>query len=285
MSAALFSAAFWLPPLVRALTTALLVVSASVAAEAMGPFFGALIASLPVAAGPAYVFLAMQHGGAFVAVSALSGLVANAATGLLLIVCGMTAQRIPASRSLSLAILVWLAAILALRTIGWSLAAALLLNLAVYGGGLALPRPTPADKGLADEVPAASTWPRWFDLVVRAATVGGFVTLVVAASAALGPEATGTVAAFPISIVSLLVIVRLRLGSVIVSQFAFSALRPMLGFAAALLTLHVAVAPFGVAAALILALLVSIGWSLILLYKAGRHPATTGKATGGAGRR
>lgn len=52
--------AIWLPPLIRALTTALLVLSASVAAEMAGPFWGALIASLPVSAGPAYVFLAMQ---------------------------------------------------------------------------------------------------------------------------------------------------------------------------------------------------------------------------------
>lgn len=51
----------WLPPLVRALTTGLLVVCASTVAEALGPFWGALIASLPVSAGPAYVFLAMQH--------------------------------------------------------------------------------------------------------------------------------------------------------------------------------------------------------------------------------
>ena len=46
------TAAIWLPPIVRALATAPLVVSASVAAEALGPFWGALIASLPVSAGP-----------------------------------------------------------------------------------------------------------------------------------------------------------------------------------------------------------------------------------------
>ena len=41
------TAMVWLPTLVRALATGLLVVSASAVAEALGPFWGALIASLP----------------------------------------------------------------------------------------------------------------------------------------------------------------------------------------------------------------------------------------------
>src|SRR5215470_1720523 len=87
------TAALWLPPLVRALATGLLVASASAVAEAFGPFWGALIASLPVSAGPAYVFLAMQHGAEFVAASALSSFAANAATGLFLIVYGVLGGR------------------------------------------------------------------------------------------------------------------------------------------------------------------------------------------------
>ena len=82
-------ATVWLPPLVRALATALLVVSASAVAETLGPFWGALIASFPVSTGPAYVFLAMRHGMDFVAASALSSFAANAANGLFLIAYGV----------------------------------------------------------------------------------------------------------------------------------------------------------------------------------------------------
>jgi hypothetical protein len=79
------AATLWLPLVAKALATALIVVSASVAAEALGPVWGAIIASLPVSAGPAYVFLAMQHGPDFVATSTLNSAAANAATGLFLI--------------------------------------------------------------------------------------------------------------------------------------------------------------------------------------------------------
>src|ERR1700749_1722484 len=118
------TATIWLPPLVRGLTPSLLVLSASVAAEALGPFWGALIASLPVSAGPAYVFLAMQHGAEFVAASALSGFAANAATGLFLIVCGVLGGRMSLSRALGTAVFAWLAASLITRQVTWTPATA-----------------------------------------------------------------------------------------------------------------------------------------------------------------
>ena len=64
----------------RATITAIVVVLASVIAEAAGPVLGALAASLPVSAGPTYVFLALTHDASFVSVSALGSFAANAAT-------------------------------------------------------------------------------------------------------------------------------------------------------------------------------------------------------------
>ncbi len=132
------TAIVWLPPLVRALATALLVVLASALAESLGPFWGASIASLPISAGPAYVFLAMQHDADYVAESALSSCAANAATGLFLIVYGLQSRSESLWRSLGAAIVAWLAASLATRQIMWTPATATLLNLAVYGIGFIL---------------------------------------------------------------------------------------------------------------------------------------------------
>src|ERR1700749_2228941 len=120
------TATIWLPPLVRGLTPSLLVLSASVAAEALGPFWGALIASLPVSAGPAYVFLAMQHEADFVAASALGSCAANAAIGLFLITYGLVAARLAALPSLGIAVFVWLAAALVIQQVAWTPFAALL---------------------------------------------------------------------------------------------------------------------------------------------------------------
>jgi len=258
--------ALWLLPLVRALATALLVVSASAIAEALGPFWGALIASLPVSAGPAYVFLAMRHGADFVAASALSSLAANAATGLFLIVYKALAASTSPWRSLGAAVAAWLAASLATQQIVWTPATALLLNLAVYSVGFTLPH---AARTAAPRFePAARR--RWFDLPVRAAAVAAFVSLVVAVSPALGPKATGIAAVFPISLISLIVIVRPRIGSLASSLLAANALRSMLGFSMMLLALHLAVQPWGLVPAFVIALLVSAGWSAALLLLRGR---------------
>ena len=250
-----------LPSLVKVAATGLLVVSASAVAEALGPFWGALIASLPVSAGPAYVFLAMRQGPDFVAASALSSLAANASTGLLLIVYGTIGRVGPAWRGIATAVLAWLAASLAADQFGWTPASALLLNLAVYGTGFALL----GTGRSASPQPATPLRRRWYDLPLRGMIVALFVSAVVAVSSLLGPRATGFAAVFPISLLSLIVIIRVRIGAVAATAFVANALRSMLGFGMALLTLHLAAQPLDSALALTLALLVSFGWSAALL--------------------
>jgi hypothetical protein len=51
--------------------TAAIVVAAATASERAGPLLGALILTLPIGAGPSYVFLALQHDPDFIAASAL----------------------------------------------------------------------------------------------------------------------------------------------------------------------------------------------------------------------
>lgn len=261
-------ASVWLPPLVKALATALIVVCASVIAEALGPFWGALIASLPVSAGPAYVFLAMQHGPDFVAASALGSCAANAITGLFLIAYGALAGRTSPWRTLGAAVSVWLMAGLAAQQVMWTPATALLFNLIVYGAGFAL-----LDVAGGSEPQAArKVQRRWFDIPARAIAVATFVSVVVAVSTILGPKATGIAAVFPVSLISLIVIVRPRLGGPASGLLAANALRPMLGFGVMLLALHLTARPLGSAASLVLAMAISVLWSgaLLLLRVRGR---------------
>jgi hypothetical protein len=297
-----------LPTLIKALTTALLVVLASALAEALGPFWGALVASLPVSAGPAYVFLSMQHTGDFIAASALSSAAANAATGLFLIVYAMLARRVSLWPGLGVAVAAWLVASLALRQVDWTPATVTLLNLAVYGSGFVLCRrmehPTigpatigpstigranigpatidpstigpstigPSTIGPSTICPLGARRRNRFDLPVRAIAVALFVSAVVLASAMLGAEATGIAAVFPISLISLIVILRPRVGGAASAVLAASALRAMLGFGLMLLTLHLAIPPWGTDKALVAALLVSLAWSAALLALRRRSP-------------
>jgi hypothetical protein len=253
----------WMPLAAKALVTALIVFAASTAAEALGPVWGALIASLPVSAGPAYVFLTMRHGPAFVAASALNSAAANGATGLFLTIYGTLAKRTSMSpwRGLVIAVGAWLVASMAIQQVSWTPTSAVALNLAIYGPGLAF-------ASWGGTVTPGSVRPsrrRWFDLPLRAASVAACVSAVVAASTVLGPAATGVAAVFPVSLISLIVILLPRLGGPVTAQVATNALPPMLGFGVMLLLLHLTIRPLGVVAALVLALAFCVMWSGVLL--------------------
>jgi hypothetical protein len=253
--------ALWLPIAVKALTTALIVITASVAAEALGPVWGAIIACLPVAAGPAYVFLNLRHGADFVVASTLSSAAANAAIGLFLIVHGLLARRYPLWLSLGTAITVWLLTSLAMLPVPWTPAGVVLMNLVVIVPGLLLKRFITQP----DQPRTGSPRRRWYELPLRASAVAGFVSVVVTVSSLLGPAATGIAAVFPVSLTSLFVIVAIRLGTPATSRLAFNALAPMLGFLVMLLVLHMGVPALGFALAFGLGLGVTVVWSVILL--------------------
>jgi hypothetical protein len=125
----------------------------------------------------------------------------------------------------------------------------------------------------AESEPARPSQRQWFDLPLRAASVAAFVSLVVAVSAALGPAATGIAAVFPVSLISLIVILRPRLGGPITARLATNALLPMLGFGIMLFVMHVGVQSSGVAAGFGFALAVCVIWSgvLLLLQACGRY--------------
>src|SRR5919205_3446580 len=79
--------------LLRMAIAAAFVVTASIITERSGPVIGALVATLPISAGPAYAFLALDHDAAFIAEGALASLPINAATIFLGLTYVVLAQR------------------------------------------------------------------------------------------------------------------------------------------------------------------------------------------------
>jgi hypothetical protein len=251
---------FLLPLLVKMLATGTVVVIASVAAERAGPMWGGLIASLPIAAGPGYVFLALEADAEFIAASALMSLAANSAIPPLLFAFVWLAPRTSAFVTVGVGLLVWLALVSTLRLWPWTSFGAVLANaltFAVCGAILRPPAVTRPTRLIS----------RWYELPLRAALVGMVVALVVTLSRALGPVVTGIGVVFPVAFSSLAVVLHLRLGGDIAAATLGRALLPMLGFVGALLTVHLAAVPLGVWTALALALLVSLLWSAILLLR------------------
>jgi hypothetical protein len=254
--------------LIRAAAAAAVVVSASVLAEATGPFWGGLIVSLPISAGPAYVMLGLQHDATFIAAGALGSLTANAVTILYMLVIILLAPRVRWPFTVVSALALWFAVAGLIRQMHWSLTGVCLLNIVVFAVALLVTRhvqPSGA-KGKSGRRP-------WFDLPMRALLVGSLTATVVTSSRWLGPSLTGMAAVFPIALTGLALIVLPHLGGVVSAVLFASALRAMPGFALALLVLHLTADRLGTWLGLLAAILAQLAYSAALLLAHWRRAA------------
>jgi uncharacterized membrane protein (GlpM family) len=258
--------AFWAALLVKAVASALIVVLASVAAEATGPFWGGLIIALPISAGPAFVMLSLQHDAGFIAASALGSFGANAATFVLLTVIALLAPHHRRAVVIGGGVAAWLLTVLAIRAMDLGLGGAALLNLVMIVLAYRLTRPA----ARATVRAPGALRPRWFELPLRAALVGVVVASVVTASRALGPGVTGTASVFPVAFTSFAFLVLPRLGGAAAAAVMAGAIRAMPGFALSLLVLHLCAERIGVWLALLGMLATSLLWSAgMLLWRPG----------------
>src|SRR5438093_8512066 len=250
-------AMFWLPLATKMAVTAAFLVAATLVAERAGPLVGGLVATLPISAGPAYAFLSLDHDAAFIAASATASLAANAVTGLFALCYMILAQVRGPALSLAGALGSWFLLAFLVRSVEWTLAGALALNAAAYLVCL------PAARWFR----SASFRPprrRWYDVPLRAVLVALLVASVIGLSARVGPAVTGTLAVFPMVLTSLILIFHPRIGGPATAALIANTLPGLVGFAFAVLALHLAAVPLGKAAALGLALAISVGWNLTL---------------------
>lgn len=249
--------ALWLTLALRAGVTAAIVITAAVLAERAGPRWGGLVASLPVAAGPAFVMLALQHPPEFIADAALGSMAANPATVIFLCIFVRLVVRHGLPVALPAGLLGWLCAVLSIRALAPGTVGIVALNLMVFGLGLLLTR-------RATRLVGGGVRPKgrpWYELPGRAALVGLLVASVVTASHALGPFASGIGAVIPVTYTSLLLVVTPRQGREAAAAVAASALLGFAGFALGFLALHLLAVPLGSAAAMLAALAVMLAWS------------------------
>ena len=122
----------WFVLATKMAVTALFVTAATDIAERLGATVGALVATLPVSAGPVYVFLAIDHDSTFISSSAVASLALNSATAIYFTAYVLIAQRHSMWLSISVAFAIWLAAVLMLSLIQWSAWSATALNVVVF---------------------------------------------------------------------------------------------------------------------------------------------------------
>jgi hypothetical protein len=241
---------------VKMIVTALFFVGATFAAERGGPVVGGMIATLPVSAGPAYVFLAFDHDAGFISAAALGSFVGTTATCVSILVYVMMAQRRGVVASVGLALVGWLTMIVMVRPYAWTAMTALLLVAVVFATGLvAVDRFRRAARPIYIR--------RWYDVPVRAATVSILVAVVIILSATLDPALTGIIAAYPIVVTSLMAILHLRMGGPAAAAVLANSMLGLLGFAMFCLTLHLVAATAGAAVGLVVGVLVNAGCNLV----------------------
>ena len=256
-----------LPLLVRVATTALVVIAASLASERAGPFWGAIIVSLPVSAGPAYVLLALAQDPAFISGSALTSLASHGAAGSYLVIYAHLAQRRSTLVCVGASLATWLAAVSVVRIVPWTALSASIVTVIAFAACLyatrRLLRPGAA--------PATTSVRRWYDLPLRALGVATLVTTVVTLSNYLGPAVTGIAAVFPVAVTSLGLTLQPRLGGPATGAVMAGTIRAMPGMGAGFLVLHLMAVPLGSAVALSLALLTALIWPLMLVVLRARR--------------
>ena len=246
---------FWLLFAAKLALAAGIVVAASLLVERSGPVLGAMIATLPISVGPAYVFLAMEHDADFVSGSALASLAINAATAVFLTSYSLLARTRGLAFSLASGLLGWAVAAAIIARVDWTLPGAVALNLGVYA--LCLPL---ALRRLA-ATPAIRVAGRRWDIPVRTAAVMSLIAAVLLIGRALGPAAAGFAALAPVVTGSLAVLLHPRIGGAATAAVHANALIGMVGYIPVLALLHLAAPAFGSAAALGLALAACLLWN------------------------
>jgi hypothetical protein len=260
--------AFILTLALRMAVTAAFVVSASVITERAGPVIGALVATLPISAGPSYVFLALDHDAAFIAEGALASLPINAATIFLGLTYVVLAQRHHAIVSWAGGAAVWIVLAALSRTVHWSLASGVAVNIVAFAICIPLLR-----QFRHVRMPLITR--RWYDIPLRAALVATLVATVVALSGWVGPSISGVIALFPAVFSSMMLILHPRIGGPATAAVIANGGWGLLGFGAGIAVLHVAVLAYGSAIGLSLALATCVSWNLVLWGIGRRRHALT----------
>ncbi|MFA6264436.1 MAG: hypothetical protein WC670_01805 [Pseudolabrys sp.] len=244
---------------VRMAMTAAFLIAATVTAERAGPLIGGLVATLPISAGPVYVFLAIDHGAHFIGEGALGSLVTNAFNIAFAVTYCLLAQKRSMIVSLAGAFVVWFLLSYLFGFVPLGLWGGIAINIVALVSGTAL-------SASLRHVPFLRMRTYWYDYLLRAAMVALLLGVVVTLSYRIGPSASGNLAVFPIVLTSLVLILHPRVGGPATAAVLSNAVIGLGGFAVAMLTLHLTADALGSALALTLTLAVSVGINLLIFY-------------------
>ncbi|MCC5979129.1 MAG: hypothetical protein JJU21_13785 [Salinarimonas sp.] len=258
---------FWLQLLLKMTASALLVVTASFVVERSGPLAGAMIATLPLSAGPNFAYLAMDHGPAFLAEVARIGMQVNVGNAFFVLAYATVAPGRRLMPALLAGFAGWGGAVIVMRSIDPSLPTTLAISVVVFTGAYLAIR-----RKLGDERPPPA--PRTpFDMPLRAITVMLLVAAVVISGRLAGPSVAGVLAILPLVLSSLVIILHPRIGGASTGQVMLNGFPGLMGFGIAVGSVSVAAIPFGSVIALTGGLVAAVIWNSAVMLIARRRQA------------
>lgn len=245
--------------LVKMAVAATVVVGCSVLAERAGPFVAALIATLPISAGPVYVFLALQHDDVFIASSGLTSTYSNLSNAALCLAYVLLAQRHGLIVSYGVALVCWVLAGALLMHLAPPVSVMLVATVVTFALLHWYLRPYMAAR------PPRPAQRLWYAIPVRAAGVAIVAGTVSTISGYVGPGWSGLMAAIPVVFSSLIVILHLTIGGPACAAVIANSALGLIGFGAGLASLHLFAEPLGRWPALAIGLAICAGWNLLLM--------------------
>jgi len=254
--------------LLKMAITAAIVVTASLIAESTGPLLAAMVATLPVSAGPVYVFLALDHDAAFIAEAALGSMGSNMATTAFSLAYVLAAQRFSTSLSLALAFCAWGPVLLFFKAASLPIVALLGIIVCLFPVCHRVVKPYLAAR------PAKAPRLAWYAIPLRAFFVAVLVGTVTSLSLRIGPQWSGFFATFPVVLSTLILFLQPRIGGPAAAAIIGSGILGLMGFGVALALVHLIARPLGVGPALSIGLMVCIAWNLGLMALARRRAQT-----------
>jgi hypothetical protein len=264
---------------VRMAAVAVFVLIVALVSERVGPFFGAMVASLPVYTGPVYLFLAIDHPPEYLARVTIGSLAACGVIPVFILVYALMARAghrmLP---SLTVGLASWLACATFVQLNDWTLVEALLFAIPIFAVSVLLARHFTSAVALK---PAGRSW---IDLPLRVLLVSGIAGLVNATSPFLPAKLTGILSIMPTVTTALVLVLHNRIATAALLAHSVGG---MIGMLLAVTLVGVTVVSWGPTLSLSAALAVSVSWNLMLILATHgralfrRSPARAARHDGG----
>jgi hypothetical protein len=243
----------------RMVLVALFVVLVALVAERLGPFLGAMVASLPLYTGPVYLLLALEHEPGYIAAATVSSVAICGANPIFALVYAMLARRRNVCVSLAGALAAWAGYGVLIQAHDWTLAEAFVFVAPIYGAGLWLAR------SFTRGVALRRAERHWSDLVQRAVFVAVLTGIVIVASRHVPARVTGILSVMPILTTSLVLVMHPRVGGPVTAALLAHSLGGLVGMVIAFATVSLAIPRIGMWPALGLGLAITVAWNIMLI--------------------